>query len=168
MSQSAIHLERLRRLYATQRVARMVLDFAAKQTGTGANPKMTVDGLHGILSGAEQGLINRRALIRTLRAFAEAGCGRFFTGRHGQPSRFVWAVPWATVQAAVTDRASTGHPSKTAPTRPALLSAGEAGMFSHPFRLRPGLIIPVNLPNDLTMAEADRLARFIQTLPLSA
>jgi hypothetical protein len=146
----------------------MVLDFAAKQTGTGTGAKMTVDSLHGILNGGEHGLVNRRTLIRTLRAFAEAGCGRFFTGRHGQPSRFVWAVPWATMEEAVTGRASAGHSGKTAPTHPALLSAGEAEMFSHPFRLRPGLIISINLPNDLTIAEADRLARFIQALPLSA
>ena len=52
-----------------------------------------------------------------------------------------------------------------APTRPALLGAGQAGMFSHPFRLRPGLVISINLSNDLTMAEAEfRIAAFRTTL----
>ncbi|HXJ59683.1 MAG TPA: hypothetical protein VNU68_23820 [Verrucomicrobiae bacterium] len=41
-------------------------------------------------------------------------------------------------------------------------------MISHPFRLRLKLVVSMNLPADLTAAEADRLARFIQALPLVA
>jgi hypothetical protein len=39
-------------------------------------------------------------------------------------------------------------------------------MCSHTFRLREKLFISLTLPGDLLVREADRLARFIQALPL--
>lgn len=165
MPEPQLQLERLRRLYGTQRAARTLLDYAAKQSSTGIGTKMTVDSLHGILDCEENGAVSRRALIGTLRALAQAGCGRFFAGRHGQPSRFVWAVPLATVGAAVVRDASASSSPKT--TRTPATRGSDAGLFSHPFRLRPDLIVSMNLPNDLTVQEADRLARFVQALPFS-
>ncbi|HXJ56482.1 MAG TPA: hypothetical protein VNU68_07460 [Verrucomicrobiae bacterium] len=165
MPESPLQLERLRRLYGTQRAARTLLDYAARQTSTAIGAKMTVDSLHGILNCEENAAVSRRALIGTLRAFAQAGCGRFFAGRHGQPSRFVWAVPLATVGAAVVGDTSVSSSPKT--TRTPAIRGGGPGLFSHPFRLRPDLIVSMNLPNDLTGQEADRLARFVQTLPFS-
>lgn len=43
----------------------------------------------------------------------------------------------------------------------------EAGMLQHSFHLRAGLQIAIELPENLTEREADRLARFIQSLPVS-
>ncbi len=45
--------------------------------------------------------------------------------------------------------------------------ANEAGMLQHSFHLRPGLQIRIDLPDDLTDREADRLARFVQSLPVA-
>jgi hypothetical protein len=42
-----------------------------------------------------------------------------------------------------------------------------AGMLQHSFHLRAGLQIAMELPEDLTEREADRLARFIQSLPVA-
>lgn len=43
----------------------------------------------------------------------------------------------------------------------------EAGMLQHSFHLRAGLQISIELPEDLTEREAERLARFIQSLPVA-
>jgi hypothetical protein len=40
------------------------------------------------------------------------------------------------------------------------------GLEAHPYCLRQGLTIQLNLPDDLTGAEATRLGEFIKTLPL--
>ncbi len=45
--------------------------------------------------------------------------------------------------------------------------ADPAAMMQHSFRLRPGLQISIELPGDLTEREAERLARFVQSLPLA-
>lgn len=45
--------------------------------------------------------------------------------------------------------------------------ADGARALQHSFHLRPGLQITIELPNDLTEREADRLARFVQSLPVS-
>ncbi|MER9105735.1 helix-turn-helix domain-containing protein [Mesorhizobium sp. M0848] len=45
--------------------------------------------------------------------------------------------------------------------------ASVAGMLQHSFHLRPGLQISIDLPDDLTDREADRLARFVQSLPVA-
>jgi transcriptional regulator with XRE-family HTH domain len=42
-----------------------------------------------------------------------------------------------------------------------------SGMLDHSFHLRPDLQIKIALPQDLTDREADRLSRFIQSLPVA-
>jgi hypothetical protein len=41
------------------------------------------------------------------------------------------------------------------------------GMLQHSFHLRSGLQVVIELPDDLTDREADRLARFVQSLPVA-
>ena len=43
----------------------------------------------------------------------------------------------------------------------------EAGKLQHSFHLRPGLQVRIELPEDLTEREAERLARFVQSLPVA-
>lgn len=43
----------------------------------------------------------------------------------------------------------------------------ENNLLVHSFHLRPGLQLKIELPADLTDHEADRLARFVQSLPLN-
>ena len=53
------------------------------------------------------------------------------------------------------------------PDRAAEAPEDEAGMLQHSFHLRPDLQIRMELPSDLTEREADRLARFVQSLPVA-
>lgn len=43
----------------------------------------------------------------------------------------------------------------------------QPGMLEHSFHLRPGLQITIELPADLSDREAERLARFVQAIPVS-
>ncbi|MCZ2847460.1 hypothetical protein [Modestobacter sp. VKM Ac-2978] len=61
----------------------------------------------------------------------------------------------------------TPSPSEQPPTQaaPPLQSTAEAdGLIEYPFPVRPGLRAKLRLPEDLTPAEADRVAAFIKTL----
>ena len=58
--------------------------------------------------------------------------------------------------------AALENPDRT----PELLSAAPATL-QHSFHLRPGLQIKLDLPADLTDREAERLARFVQSLPVA-
>ena len=144
----------LRQLYATKRGAKLVLDYAATVMGVSSGTAMTVDSLWRALKGPKGPQMSRCELITTLRAFTQAGCGRFMVGRHGQPSRFIWGAAPTAFLAAL-------RPASPSPS-------GDTGIFGHAFRLRPGLVLALNLPADLTPSEAERLARFVQTLPIRA
>lgn len=50
----------------------------------------------------------------------------------------------------------------------ATTGGGKAMNVEYPFPLRPGLLVKLNLPTDLTKAEAKRLAGFIDSLALEA
>ena len=171
MPEPQLQLDRLRQLYTRQRSARLLLNYAARQSNAPRDAQMTVDSIHGILKCEEKPSVSRRELVQTLRAFAQAGCGRFVAGRHGQPSRFVWGHSLAWVGGAVLGGTGNSDGAKGAASNMnnpvSEPKATDASMFSHPFRLRPALVISVQLPNNLTAYEADRLARFIQTLPFA-
>lgn len=53
------------------------------------------------------------------------------------------------------------------PERAAEAPANPTGALRHSFHLRPDCQITIELPDNLTEREADRLARFIQSLPVA-
>lgn len=156
MAEITLEIEPLRQLYATKRGAKAVLDYASQLASVSSGATMTLDSLHSGLKGDDGPSVPRRELIKTLRAFAQFGCGRFITGRHGGRSRFIWSIAPMSLAAAL---------GRTASQRAGQTQA-DSTLFSHPFRLRPGLNVALNLPHDLTPHEADRLARFVLTLAL--
>jgi hypothetical protein len=72
MPEPQLQLDRLRRLYTTQRSARLLLNYAARQSNAPRDAQMTVDSIHGILKCEEKPSVSRRELVQTLRAFAQA------------------------------------------------------------------------------------------------
>ena len=106
----------------------------------------------------------RRELVRVLRKLEAFGVGDFKSGRRGAKSRFhlhrhreevskVLGPPPEPSRAPAEPDASRA----AAPVDPAVLT--------HAFALRPDLKITLDLPADLTRAEAGRLARFVEALP---
>lgn len=155
----------LRKLYEENPSAKAAFDHFARRQNNSA--KTTVDRLHTALrtSGHE---VSRRDVIELFKVLQEARCGRFVIGRRGQPSRFEWTVGLTDV-----GRVAAGEQVKVEKITAAETAdfdnngADASELVEHRYRLRADLELTVALPMDLTPAEADRLACFIKTLPLS-
>jgi hypothetical protein len=104
-------------------------------------------------------------IIAAFRALEEAGCGRYVEGRHGWPSRFVWAVPSLDVSSA-----ARGHQAlepDASSDENLQRSKDDDELIEHTFVLRPDIVVSLELPSDLRTGEAVRLAAFIQALPFA-
>lgn len=166
LNESTVNTERLKRLYGVNPCAKALLNHAAKRKNN-ANIT-TVDRLLAIIVSEENTVVTRQQLIEVLREFEKLECGRFVTGRRGQPSRFVWAV-----QIASLGKAAIGEASVVTVAEPAMeqvpeepeLSQIRNGLITHSYQLRPEVGVSLGLPANLTPKEANRLAEFIRTLP---
>ena len=171
-------MDELRRLYSTDAVARALLEYGTKQNGVNRGATVTIDTLLHVLAVEEKTLVRRRRLTSVLRVLANAGWGNLVIGRGGHPTRFVWPTALVSFRGDVTPSPKPANPDvqATSPFRPATTTdpalrpaqdnGSGLGMCSHTFRLREKLFISLTLPGDLLVREADRLARFIQALPL--
>jgi len=156
-----VDIGELQRFYAGDEAAHRILDhLASRKRDRGST---TVNRLQANLESQGR-TISRGQVIRVLKRLQQLGCGRFMAGRKGWASRFEWGVGMVDV-----GRAAAG-----APVEPGLLSARDAEeaddeelgqVLDHPFQLRRNLTVTVSLPDDLTPAEAGRVADFIKTLP---
>ncbi len=125
--------------------------------------------------------VSRGWVVFWFKQLAAVGCGQFVVGRRGYPSRFVWKFH----PCRVANTALTGE-DELAPTDWDLLASDESAdetrehadeeapeaaalddeIMSFSFPLRRGFAVQLNLPASLKKAEADRLAAFIQALPV--
>lgn len=166
LEENKVDIKALKRLYANSAVAKAAMDyFASRQYNSGSTK---VDRLERTLAQAEYEF-PRRDVIGFLRQLEGLGCGTFVIGRRGQPSRFEWGVQMISVA-----KASKGEEQAIKRLDPVEVPREEdeedvpAGTLRHPYRLRPELTISLDLPSDLTMKEAARLAEFIKTLPFDS
>ena len=110
--------------------------------------------------------VRKPALIAGFRELHRVGCGEYVEGRRGWPSRFVW-----TVESINACRIAQGEQVEVAEIAP-VDNDGDAepeeqlDTLDHYFNLRADFQIEVALPIDLSQSEANRLAAFIQSLPL--
>lgn len=152
----------LRELYNSDPTAKRVFrDLAQRQRNYG---EVKVDRM------ARRVGASRRDVIRVFRRLQDARCGQFVVGRGGWPSRFVWDVEMIEV-----GRYAAGEESPINPVDPSAPPEDEdrvdgaveplTGRLTHSFQLRPDLAVSLQLPADLTPAEAHRLADFVRTLP---
>jgi hypothetical protein len=147
----------LRKFYKESAAARGVLDhFAGRERDWSATP---VDRLVYNV-GVEGSEASRGDVIEVLRRLEALGCGRYVVGRRGHSSRFEWKV--SMVSAGQYAAAERDDIAKLAD------DVGEEGESTrkHPFNLRRDMKIELELPVDLTPAEAERVAKFVLTLPL--
>jgi len=157
-----VDVKGLKRLYIDNAIAQVTMDhFAARQKNSSVT---TVDTLSRIL--ASQGReFPRTEIIDFFRKLEKFGCGRFWIGRRGQPTRFEWEAQPISVA-----MASKGE------QRPIEYLDSEdvedvddddvlSGNIRHTFHLRPNLAIKFDLPDNLTGREAARLSEFVKSLP---
>lgn len=102
-------------------------------------------------------------LRNALRAGEDAGYGKFIIGRRGYPTRFVWG-PTPTK---ATAPAAAPAAAPVAPAASAVVAAADSqGGLEYTLRLRADFTVKMALPPDLTIREAERLAHWMQALPL--
>lgn len=154
-----VNVEGLRNLYRENAVARAFLDHAAQRERDWS--ETTVDRTLGILKELEIEA-TRADVVAIFQRLEELGCGKFIMGRRGKPSRIAWSASIVSV-----GRAAVGEQQMVTeiPETPAEESEIEE-LLNHSYHLRSSTVVVFELPADLTPHEAERLAGFIQTLPM--
>ncbi len=114
---------------------------------------------------------SRSDVVELFRQMEELDLGVYRLGRRGQPTRFEWSV--AMVE---TARAALGEGDDVLPLEDSELyieenseeeeEEEEGDHIEHRYVLRRDLTAHFSLPADLTKVEAERLSKFILTLPL--
>lgn len=149
----------LRELYNTNPDAKVILDHLASFERN--RTETTVRRLRSNVRH-EGNDLSRGAVIDVFRSLEKLECGRFIPGRRGGESRFKWSVGFVEV-----GQAAAGEAVKIEAAPVDVVSDPGDDLIEHHFRLRKDLDVPFQLPADLTLPEAGRLAAFIQTLPFN-
>lgn len=95
----------------------------------------------------------------------ELKLAQFIVGRKGYPSRLKWRYTLPSI--AGTAKGTIKQPVPIAESIVSKDQLIEHELLEQEFRLRPDQKITFKLPEDLTTNEAERLARFIQSLPFT-
>ena len=131
-------------------------------------PEPTVDDVQKAMAGDQPGA-TRKDAVSLLKSLDSQGWGKFLAGRRGRQSRFRWGrdakqrmeelrrqVP-STRSKGTTEPATQPNPKE---------SSGSAEVISHQFVLRPDFLVRLELPNNLSSVEAERLGMFLRSLPM--
>jgi hypothetical protein len=151
-----VDLGRLRKLYSSDSAATAILDHLASRERNWRTT--TVDRIQSNIAAAG---VSRGDVIAVFKALEDYGCGQFRVGRKGFPSRFEW-----TAQMVAVGQAAAGETEQIEEITEEDEGEGEAeASLKHSYRLRPQVTLTLELPKNLTGAEAERLAQYIRTLP---
>ena len=152
-----IYNEELQRLYEESDTYRVFFEDLAKKRRHIS--KIDVDLAVRKTSG------NRKEIIELFRKLEELGAGEFKVGRRGHESRLEWSVDSRAV-----GKVAAGEPVEIEQVEDFqdedILEEEDDGLTRHEFRLRKGLMVSFELPDDLTSDEAQRLGTFLSSLPL--
>ncbi|MEY4577842.1 MAG: hypothetical protein RL701_2545 [Pseudomonadota bacterium] len=115
---------------------------------------------------SELGDVQRYDIVAALKELERSGAGTFTAGRSGQRARFAWnaAVKNAKPVAVEPEVVVSGPKAKGA-TR-VVERAG--GVLEHSFHLRPGYVVSVRIPADVSRGEMDRFCQFLQAIPFGS
>ena len=154
----------LRKLYTASNAAKAAFDhFAQRQNNS---VRTTVDRLLVALRQDAHD-VARSDIVDLFKGLESARCGSFVIGRKGHPSRFEWAVSLvdagrsASGEAVRVEAISEKDKAETAEEE------ASASMLEHRYRLRPDVELKLELPANLSAAEAARIAEFVRTLPFA-
>lgn len=154
--------DQLRRLYEVDDVAKRVIDHMAQRS---KGNKLEVDVLQKRIS------LSRSELVFAFRQLEAIGVGRFIVGRRGSTSRFETNRPPAEIAGvAKGERAELGGAQEEEETFPdsseSSASSGAETALRHVWVLRPSPLVKIEIPYDITSAEAERLIAFVKSLPV--
>lgn len=108
--------------------------------------------------------VKKNDAIAAFRRLEECGCGQYIVGRHGWPSRFVWSV--GSLAACHAAQGSIESVDPLPETDEDVETEIELDAVTHYLRLREDFDVELQLPDDLTAREAQRLCSFISAVPL--
>jgi hypothetical protein len=170
-------LESLRGLYQRDRVIRAIVDLLEKHD---VQDETEVKALDDELARARPP-IEHNDVVAALKALEKRKCGRFIVGRKGANSRMKWHVDTTRLRQAASgeldalpfletliesDVDVTEARLVASPLSPVQVVTHEGEeLVTHTFNLRRNLPVQFQLPSSLTRAEAERLAKFIESLP---
>jgi hypothetical protein len=105
-------------------------------------------------------------IVALFRQLEKVGVGTFFVGRKGKRSRFYWTIDIKAVGKALEESAAGAIPSsKVSVPIKEVAPVHVAASLRHPFHLREDFELVLSLPADLTDREAQRIAKFVESLP---
>jgi hypothetical protein len=160
-------VQTVRKFYKRDKVARAVIENLAGRPSEGETDVGAI---------AEATRVLRLDVVRVLKELEKRGCGEFVVGRKGRSSRMKWSVDPRLLLGAATDELDELpafepdpdldlEPTRKAGASPIGGGATNGDFLTHIYNLRPGLTVSFELPGSLTRSEADRLAKFILSLP---
>jgi hypothetical protein len=115
-----------------------------------------------------RGQMGHEAAVGLLQALAHAGFGTFVVGRRGAKTRIVWDYSIRDVGAAASGSTKEIHKvDEDEVIEDDSAEDDEDALVEHAFNLRPGMKITLELPADITRREAERLAKFVEAIPLN-
>ena len=131
----------------------------------------TVTDIHNHVVASDP-LLTRFDVIKVLKAMDDEGLGAFTTGRKGKESRFAWgqlrlaggqrfSPPPGTMGFMLSSSAQVPGPLP----RPTAPPSTTRKIHTINCLLREDFPVVIDLPGDLTAAEASRLSRIIMALP---
>jgi hypothetical protein len=154
----------------------LATQIAARRGKAGA--EVALDRFESELEGA-----TRYDIVTALKELEKTGVGQFVVGRSGRKSRFIWgelaeSVPSVSarpvparpappaappsvereVRKAAADRAPTHRPEAPGPV-------GSVRLLEHAFYVRTGVLAKVQLPDDVTRPEIERLCQLLRAIP---
>lgn len=166
-------INRLRQSYAVNAELAAICDELGNRTN---NQRVTkLKPYLALLNRDRAEAIKQWKLIAAFRELETCGCGEYIEGRHGHPSRFVWNAEYGSHAIC---KAVFGEPlqsssetteedyESTEDNTDGDASTDDESRLDHYFNLRADYQLEITLPVDLTVAEAERLAAFIKSLPL--
>jgi hypothetical protein len=157
---SKVDIKKLKDLYLKSGAAQALLDEFAQRERNRTETK--VDNL--LYLKVDNRPITRGEVIQVLQEFERVGCGTFVVGRKGHASRFQWTVGLPSVgKAAAGEDVPLEVISEE--ERQQADELPERELETYAFPLRPNLKVELELPTDLSSAEASRLADFVKSLP---
>ncbi len=153
-----MNIEGLKELYQSDETAKALFDHMGARKRNQSETR-----LERILTllREENPSIKKSALIAVFRRLEEMNCGRYVEGRHGYWSRFAWGV-----ESLRASKAAQGVSAQVESIEPeASDEEYEYDTLDHTFNLRADYQVELPLPVDLSSSEADRLTKFITSLP---
>lgn len=145
--------ERLRSLYRSDETASAFFDWFNSRGKGSRETKARV--------ASDRTGRNYFEIVELFREFDNLGLGKFVVGRRGAETRFEWSYDVKSLARIATGEADE---AEDVPEDAREDDEGE-DMLEHSFNLRPELTVTLRLPENFTAREAERLSRWITSLP---